>query len=130
MTGTSLGVAVVGTGRIGRLHAKLLTGEVSGLRLVAVSDVNADAAATCAARLGTQAVRDAAAEGRLGDLHVVRITSRDPAPPPPEYVRTSGGIFLDMTIHDFDMARVAVAIGLAAWRSVRESRPVRLAEMT
>jgi hypothetical protein len=33
-------------------------------------------------------------------------------------------------IHDFDMARAAVAIGLAAWRSVRESRPVRLAEMT
>jgi predicted dehydrogenase len=60
----------------------------------------------------------------------VRITSRDPAPPPPEYVRTSGGIFLDMTIHDFDMARAAVAIGLAAWRSVRESRPVRLAGRT
>jgi myo-inositol 2-dehydrogenase/D-chiro-inositol 1-dehydrogenase len=35
----------------------------------------------------------------------VRITSRDPAPPPIEYVRVSGGIFLDMTIHDFDMAR-------------------------
>lgn len=174
-------VGVIGTGRIGRLHARLLAGEVSGLRLAAVSDVSAGAAAACAARLGTramaldellgrddvdavaicsstdthaelsvraaragkavfcekplsldlaevdqvlaaaagvpfmvgfnrrfdpahQAVRDAAAEGRLGDLHVVRITSRDPAPPPPEYVRTSGGIFLDMTIHDFDMA--------------------------
>ena len=35
----------------------------------------------------------------------MRITSRDPAPPPPEYVKVSGGIFLDMTIHDFDMAR-------------------------
>jgi myo-inositol 2-dehydrogenase/D-chiro-inositol 1-dehydrogenase len=35
----------------------------------------------------------------------VRISSRDPAPPPLEYVRGSGGIFLDMTIHDFDMAR-------------------------
>ena len=35
----------------------------------------------------------------------MRITSRDPAPPPIEYVRGSGGIFLDMTIHDFDMAR-------------------------
>jgi myo-inositol 2-dehydrogenase / D-chiro-inositol 1-dehydrogenase len=175
-------VGVIGTGRIGRLHARLLAGEVPGLRLVAVSDVNAAAAAACADRLGTQAVtldeilarddvdavaicsstdthaelsvraakagkaifcekplsldlaevdqvleavaavpfmvgfnrrfdpahqavRDAAAEGRLGDLHVVRITSRDPAPPPPEYVRISGGIFLDMTIHDFDMAR-------------------------
>jgi myo-inositol 2-dehydrogenase / D-chiro-inositol 1-dehydrogenase len=175
-------VGVIGTGRIGRLHARLLAGEVSGLRLAAVSDVKADAADACAARLGIravtldellgrddvdavaicsstdthaelsvraakagkavfcekplsldlaevdhvlaaavgvpfmvgfnrrfdpahQAVRDAAAEGRLGDLHLVRITSRDPAPPPPEYVRASGGIFLDMTIHDFDMAR-------------------------
>lgn len=177
-------VGVIGTGRIGRLHAQLLAGEVPGLRLVAVSDVNADAAGACAARLGVeavgveqvlaradvdavaicsstdthaelsvraakagkavfcekplsldlaevdnvlvavaaaavpfmvgfnrrfdpahQAVHDAVTEGRLGDLHLVRITSRDPAPPPPEYVRVSGGIFLDMTIHDFDMAR-------------------------
>jgi myo-inositol 2-dehydrogenase/D-chiro-inositol 1-dehydrogenase len=52
-----------------------------------------------------QAVRDAVAGGRIGEPHLVRITSRDPAPPPPEYVRVSGGIFLDMTIHDFDMAR-------------------------
>ncbi|HET7838902.1 MAG TPA: Gfo/Idh/MocA family oxidoreductase, partial [Rectinemataceae bacterium] len=37
--------------------------------------------------------------------HLVRISSRDPAPPPMAYVRGSGGIFLDMTIHDFDMAR-------------------------
>jgi myo-inositol 2-dehydrogenase/D-chiro-inositol 1-dehydrogenase len=44
------------------------------------------------------------AEGRIGTPHLVHIVSRDPAPPPPEYVRTSGGIFLDMTIHDFDMA--------------------------
>jgi myo-inositol 2-dehydrogenase / D-chiro-inositol 1-dehydrogenase len=181
---TPVRVGVIGTGRIGRLHAQLLAGQVSSLRLAAVSDVNADTAVECAARLGTravaldellsrddvdavaicsrtdthaelsvraakagkaifcekplsldlaetgdvlaavtaagvpfmvgfnrrfdpahQAVRDAAAEGRLGDLHVVRITSRDPAPPPPAYVRTSGGIFLDMTIHDFDMAR-------------------------
>jgi myo-inositol 2-dehydrogenase / D-chiro-inositol 1-dehydrogenase len=177
-------VGVIGTGRIGRLHAQLLAGEVPGLRLVAVSDMSAAAADACAARLGVeaipvehvlarddidavaicsstdthaelsvraakagkatfcekplsldlaevdavlaavdaaavpfmvgfnrrfdpahQAVRDAVAEGRLGDLHLVRITSRDPAPPPPEYVRVSGGIFLDMTIHDFDMAR-------------------------
>ncbi|SFQ44203.1 myo-inositol 2-dehydrogenase [Caldicoprobacter faecalis] len=43
--------------------------------------------------------------GKIGDVHILRITSRDPAPPPIEYVRVSGGIFLDMTIHDFDMAR-------------------------
>ena len=37
--------------------------------------------------------------------HILRITSRDPAPPPETYIRASGGLFLDMTIHDFDMAR-------------------------
>jgi len=52
-----------------------------------------------------RSVRDAVAEGDIGDLHLLRITSRDPAPPPPEYVAGSGGIFLDMAIHDFDMAR-------------------------
>ncbi len=44
-------------------------------------------------------------EGRIGDLHTLRITSRDPAPPPIDYVKASGGLFLDMMIHDFDMAR-------------------------
>jgi myo-inositol 2-dehydrogenase/D-chiro-inositol 1-dehydrogenase len=50
-------------------------------------------------------IRDAVAGGQIGSAHQIRITSRDPAPPPIEYVRRSGGIFLDMTIHDFDMAR-------------------------
>jgi myo-inositol 2-dehydrogenase/D-chiro-inositol 1-dehydrogenase len=54
---------------------------------------------------GHQAVRDAVRRGDVGDPHLVRISSRDPAPPPIDYVRGSGGIFLDMTIHDFDMAR-------------------------
>ena len=44
-------------------------------------------------------------EGSIGQPQIVRITSRDPAPPPPQYVAVSGGIFLDMMIHDFDMAR-------------------------
>ena len=44
-------------------------------------------------------------DGKIGDLHILRVTSRDPAPPPAEYVKKSGGMFLDMTIHDFDMAR-------------------------
>jgi len=43
--------------------------------------------------------------GKIGDVHIVKITSRDPAPPPIEYIKVSGTIFLDMTIHDFDMAR-------------------------
>ena len=52
-----------------------------------------------------RSVAEAVADGTIGDVHLVRISSRDPAPPPLEYVRGSGGIFLDMTIHDFDMAR-------------------------
>jgi len=45
------------------------------------------------------------AAGRVGRVEVVSITSRDPAPPPPEYVARSGGLFRDMMIHDLDMAR-------------------------
>ena len=43
--------------------------------------------------------------GTIGTPHLVRISSRDPEPPPISYVKVSGGIFLDMMIHDFDMAR-------------------------
>lgn len=56
-----------------------------------------------------EAVRAAVANGDVGDVHIVRITSRDPAPPPPEYAAVSGGMFLDMTIHDFDMVRYLTA---------------------
>jgi myo-inositol 2-dehydrogenase/D-chiro-inositol 1-dehydrogenase len=51
------------------------------------------------------AVRRAIDEGRIGEVEMVTIISRDPAPPPAEYAMRSGGIFRDMTIHDFDMAR-------------------------
>jgi myo-inositol 2-dehydrogenase / D-chiro-inositol 1-dehydrogenase len=44
-------------------------------------------------------------EGKVGEPHILKITSRDPAPPSPEYAAVSGGMFVDMTIHDFDMAR-------------------------
>lgn len=50
-------------------------------------------------------VREMVATGKIGVPHILRITSRDPAPPPIEYIKVSGGIFLDMSIHDFDMAR-------------------------
>ncbi len=49
--------------------------------------------------------REMVAEGKIGEPHILRITSRDPGPPPLTYIKVSGGIFLDMTIHDFDMAR-------------------------
>ena len=178
-------VGVLGTGRIGRMHAELLSERVAGATLAAVYDASADLARPVAQRLGVtaaasadelyesaeidaiaictstdthvdailggaaagkaifcekpisldladvdralaaversgilfqvgfnrrfdpahQSVRDAVASGAIGDVHVVRISSRDPVPPPLEYARHSGGLFLDMTIHDFDMAR-------------------------
>jgi myo-inositol 2-dehydrogenase/D-chiro-inositol 1-dehydrogenase len=50
-------------------------------------------------------VRQAVTDGAVGDVQIVKITSRDPEAPPVEYVESSGGMFLDMTIHDFDMVR-------------------------
>lgn len=52
-----------------------------------------------------KAIKDAVVAGKIGDPHIIRVTSRDPEAPPAEYVKVSGGIFLDMTIHDFDMVR-------------------------
>jgi len=51
------------------------------------------------------ALRRAIYVGSIGDVEMVQITSRDPGPPPIDYIKRSGGIFRDMTIHDFDMAR-------------------------
>ena len=178
-------VGLLGVGRIGRLHARLIAREVQGLALECVYDVDGDAARVVGSELGAEiahsaedlmqhesvdavaictstdshadllviaaavgrpvflekpvslqlgeidrallaaertgiflqvgfnrrfdpahaSVREAVMSGSVGDVHVVRITSRDPAPPPLEYIRVSGGIFLDQTVHDFDMAR-------------------------
>jgi myo-inositol 2-dehydrogenase/D-chiro-inositol 1-dehydrogenase len=183
--GARLRVGVIGTGRIGAMHAELLAHDVEGAALAAVHDPDAATAARVAAELGVdavgdvdallrrddvdavaicsstdthadlmvaaavagkpifvekpvsldlaeldralaaveragvplqvginrrfdpahQAVHQAVASGAIGQPHIVRISSRDPHPPPLEYARRSGGIFLDMTIHDFDMAR-------------------------
>ena len=51
------------------------------------------------------AVKQAINDGKVGDVHIIKITSRDPEPPSAEYAAVSGGMFLDMTIHDFDMVR-------------------------
>lgn len=180
-----LKVAVIGTGRIGQLHAENLAYKFPNAELTGLADINFEAAKACASRLSiplavqdykdllqsdaeaivicsstdthariieeaAQAgkhifcekpvdhdiakidralasvdkagvkfqigfnrrfdpnfkhVREVVASGGVGDLRIIRITSRDPAPPPVEYIKVSGGMFLDMTIHDFDMAR-------------------------
>ncbi len=53
-------------------------------------------------------VRQAVESGEVGRPALLHIISRDPAPPPISYVKVSGGMFLDMTIHDFDMARYLI----------------------
>jgi len=85
-------------------------------------DLSLDRVNRCAAKIGTtalpimlgfvrrfdpghRATRDAIRRGDIGNLHQVVITSRDPAMAPDGYIEVSGGIFRDMTIHDFDMAR-------------------------
>ena len=50
-------------------------------------------------------VHDVVKNGGVGDVQIVKVTSRDPEAPPISYVKGSGGIFVDMTIHDFDMVR-------------------------
>jgi myo-inositol 2-dehydrogenase/D-chiro-inositol 1-dehydrogenase len=50
-------------------------------------------------------VREHVQSGTIGQPHIVKITSRDPNPPHPDYIKVSGGIYMDMMIHDFDMAR-------------------------
>ncbi|CAF2914821.1 unnamed protein product [Rotaria sp. Silwood2] len=52
-----------------------------------------------------RAIREAIASKQIGQPHILRLTSRDPCPPSVDYLKLSGGLFFDMTIHDFDMAR-------------------------
>lgn len=52
-----------------------------------------------------KAIKDRVANGDIGEPHIIRVTSRDPDAPPIEYIKVSGGMFFDMTIHDFDMIR-------------------------
>jgi myo-inositol 2-dehydrogenase / D-chiro-inositol 1-dehydrogenase len=187
--GGPLGVGLIGAGKIGRVHARNLAGHLSGARLVAVADPDAEAASAVAEGLGVCAVyvaaeellandavdavviaspapthadlidaaaasgkhvfcekpialdlavidealgsvaragvtlqvgfqrrfdrsfrqaRDLIAAGRIGQPRLVRVTSRDPQPAPIQYLRESGGLFMDMTIHDFDVARFLI----------------------
>ncbi len=55
--------------------------------------------------VGYRRAREAVASGELGTIHAVRATTHDQSPPPPEYIRGSGGIFRDCSVHDFDIVR-------------------------
>jgi myo-inositol 2-dehydrogenase/D-chiro-inositol 1-dehydrogenase len=81
----------------GRIRATLKTVEKSGVKFQVGFNRRFD---PTFAR-----VRQAVVNGEVGDVYLVRVTARDPAAPPIAYVKTSGGMFADMTIHDFDMAR-------------------------
>jgi len=184
----TLRIGVIGVGRIGRLHAELISRQVHGAAVAAIYDPREEAAAAVAQELGVPAaagvdellsgdldavaicsssdshaelmiaaaqagkavfcekpvslelatvdralaaieaagvpfqigfnrrfdpahaaVAEAVASGAVGVPHLVRISSRDPEPPPLAYVESSGGLFLDMMIHDFDMARFVTA---------------------
>ncbi|CAN5596245.1 inositol 2-dehydrogenase [soil metagenome] len=53
-------------------------------------------------------IKEQLSKEKIGKLYTLHLISRDPAPPPVDYIRKSGGLFLDMTIHDFDMARYLI----------------------
>src|SRR5919106_513354 len=90
--------AVLGCGRIGRMHAANLARHPRA-ELAWVFDVAPGAAASVAEATGARQARE------VDEIEQVVITSRDPGPPPVSYIEVSGGLFRDMTIHDFDMAR-------------------------
>ena len=105
-----LRIGVIGTGRIGKIHAESIATRTPGAVLAAVEKAGVKLQIGFNRRFDAnfRKVRQMVADGKIGEPHILRITSRDPSPPPPEYVKVSGGLFLDMTIHDFDMARYLV----------------------
>lgn len=82
---------------LGRIDTALAAVEKAGVKLMIGFNRRFDA--------NFAKVKQMIDDGAIGAPHILRITSRDPAPPPISYIKVSGGIFMDMTIHDFDMAR-------------------------
>lgn len=100
-----LNVGRPGAGCIAGVHATAISSH-PGSRLAAVSDIGPENAERLASRHGCAALKAAADRGEIGRVELLSITSFDPAPPPMAYFKVSGGIFHDMTIHDFDMSNV------------------------
>ncbi len=82
---------------LSRIDAALSAVERAGVKLMVGFNRRFD--------LNFQKVKETISSGAIGEPHLLKITSRDPAPPPISYIKVSGGLFMDMTIHDFDMAR-------------------------
>ena len=69
-----------------------------------------------------RALKQRLVSGQSGALESLLVISRDPAPPPTSYMKSSGGLFKDMMIHDFDMARRAGNLGVRRWRRADRSQ--------
>jgi myo-inositol 2-dehydrogenase/D-chiro-inositol 1-dehydrogenase len=82
---------------LGKIDAALAAVDRAGVQLMVAFNRRFDS--------NHQRIKQAIEGGEIGVPHRLHIISRDPAPPPIEYVKVSGGLFFDMTIHDFDMAR-------------------------
>jgi myo-inositol 2-dehydrogenase/D-chiro-inositol 1-dehydrogenase len=82
---------------LNRIHTVLDTVKKSGIKYQVGFNRRFDASFKKAA--------DLIQAGKIGDIQLIKITSRDPAPPPIDYIKVSGGMLLDMTIHDFDIIR-------------------------
>ena len=80
-----------------KIDAALAAVERAGVRLMIAFNRRFDA--------NHRRIKQAIESGEIGVPHRLHIVSRDPAPPPIDYIKVSGGLFFDMTIHDFDMAR-------------------------
>jgi myo-inositol 2-dehydrogenase/D-chiro-inositol 1-dehydrogenase len=78
---------------------------IEALRVVEEEDVQLQVGFNRRFDPNFQKVRDLVQQGEVGQPHILKITSRDPQPPSVDYILTSGGLFMDMMIHDFDMAR-------------------------
>jgi len=73
-------------------------------------------------------IHDAVVTGQVGIPQIIKITSRDPSPPPIEYIKVSGGIFIDMTIHDWDMARFQAGSEVEKYMQLEMSLLIRKLE--
>jgi predicted dehydrogenase len=113
---STLGVAILGLGRMGETHLRNLLG-LPGVKVVVVADPRLDAAERGKALAGAEeattdvegAINNPSVDaGELGRIELFRALSRDTYPPPLEFLRGSGGLFLDMAVHDLDLARFLI----------------------